>query len=369
MKKQTWYIILLLILLILLSLFLGKKIIHEGATGELTTTSGSTNADVSSGSTNAEGSLPGPVFGPDPNSNFPIYKDDLTQTGKILTSVSDTKIELDEKSKDQQNKIKAAEDGIKLAQGQISSKTADRDSLLEKTIKNSYVPEVVYLQLYGDAINMAEDLGITDPSNTMKEMNLDMNKKQTSMSYTKIEGKMCAFFKYDPTNPTDVTNSLNNYISFPFVNPSQFSFSIWVYINPNDSNYYTALSITNKNSLTPSVQLDIQSSNIMIYCALPNVASPLHSKPVSNNGWTYVTYTYDSKANSSMYINKDLVSSFPSNGIFHNENIRYRPNYFFIGRSGDIQRGYNGYLHDFTYYALVLEPKDVVEMYNYTIQK
>lgn len=350
MKNQTWYIVILLILLILLSLFLGKKIIHEGL-------------DILTAG-------PGPVLGPNTNTNYPNYKGDLNNTNLLLTSVDNTQKDLVEEKRIQESRLKAAEAAIKDVQGKISSKEVESESLLEETIKNAYVPEVVYLKLYGDTINIADDLGISDPSNMMKRMNVDMNGKATNIDGNhNIDGKLCVKFTYDPTNPTILSNSLNNYISFPFINPSQFSFSVWVYINPNDSNYYTILSITNNKYLTPSVQLDVQGSNIMIYCALPNVKSPLHSKPVSNKGWTYVTYTYDSKANSSMYINKDLVSSFTANGIFHNENIRYRPNYFFIGRSGDIKRGYNGYLHDFTYYALVLQQKDVVEMYDYTIKQ
>jgi hypothetical protein len=113
----------------------------------------------------------------------------------------------------------------------------------------------------------------------------------------------------------------------------------------------------------------VEGGKIMIFCDLPNISSrrPLHSRTIYNSGWIFVTYTYDSNANSSMYINRgELVSTSSSNGIFKQDNIRHRPNYFLIGRSGDIHRGFNGYVHDFNYYAFTLPPKDVIEMYDYT---
>lgn len=349
MQKQTWSIILLLLTLILLSLFFGKKSIYEGAE-------------------------PGVIFAPSAgSSNYKSVKDDYDSTSILYDKISKEATSLEQKN---QNLIKEKEASDKIIanlQNQISSKQIDKDSLYQKVIQNSYVSAVVNLPLRTDAINTASDLGISDESNTKKQMNFDIDGKPTHINYTTIDGKQCASFKFDQNNQSDSTNSLYQYISFPFVNPKQFSFCIWIYIIPNDIHYYTVLSITNKNKLTPSVQLDVHGSKIMIYCALPNAQQPLHSARKSTPGWVFIAYTYDSNGNSSMYgldetnLNTGgLMSSFPSNGIFQSDNIRYRPNCIFIGRSGDHIRGFNGYVHDFNYYAFVLPPKDVLEMYNYT---
>jgi hypothetical protein len=354
MKTQFWYIILLLMSILLLSLFFGKKIIHEG------------NSE-----TRPVNSETGPII-TNTDLQYPVLKQDLKDTSRLLNNISIQRDDVDNQNKNIQKQIAASDIAITNLQSQISSTQISKDNLLAEKIKNSYVPEVVNLSLTKDAINNAEDLGISDPSNKMKKMNMEMDgTTPTNLIFNTKAEKACVFFKYDPNNKTDLTNSLKNYISFPFVNPSQFSFCIWIYIDTRDTNKYTVLSITNKTTLTPSVQLHVQGKNengnyisyVTLDCSIP---SPL-TYGVTSSGWIHLTYTYDSNANSSMYINTNLVSSSPSGGIFYASNIRQRPNYILIGRSGDSKLvGFNGYARNFSFFAIVLQSKDVLEMYNYT---
>jgi hypothetical protein len=230
----------------------------------------------------------------------------------------------------------------------------------------------VNLPLRTDAINTASDLGISDESNTKKQMNFDMNGKPTYINYTVKDGKQCAYFKYDKNRANDSTNSLYQYISFPFVNPKQFSFCIWVYIDPNDTNYYTFLSITNKNNLVPSVHFNVDGNQIRIWI-FPRSERLIYNIKKDRPRWVFIAYTHDIDANESMYVLDEtnfntggFISSIRSHGIFQKDNIRHRPNYICIGRAGDFRRGFNGYVHDFNYYAFVLSPEDVLQMYNFT---
>ena len=240
---------------------------------------------------------------------------------------------------------------------------------------NAKVPPLVNLPLQKDAINTAKDLGISDPSNLTKQMNVDINGNTTKLNYTTIEGKQCVKFIFNNTEWNDVNNSFINYISFDFVNPPQFSFCVWLYKDQMDmtqlsnySNYYTAISVTNKNWI-PSIQFDIWGNKIWIYSSLPNQWSVRHQYEVSS-GWTHIAYIYDKMSNyyTAMYINGVKVSEQNGTGDFlpggKTENT---PNTFIIGRSGDLGRGYNGYMHDFSYYSMVLKPTDVSDIYNNTM--
>jgi hypothetical protein len=347
MKKQTWSIILCLILLIFLSLLFGKQNIHEGA---------ETNSNV--------------VIGQNLPSFFDNIMQDSNETTVLLDAISKQKNSLDQENQNVQNQIKASNAAIAITQSKIESIEHAKSNLLIDMIKKSHISEVVNLPLYTDAINKAEDLGISDPSNMQKQMNVNISGIPTNINYPieKKDNKSCAFFKFDHNYVNDTTNSLYNYISFPFVNPSQFSFCIWIYINPSDSNYYTAASITKIPNWNPSLQLDIQGSSIMIYNSLPTQWNPV-LRFTANPGWTHITYIYDAESNykTSMYINGVLKSNANGSGTFMKNIIRSIPNYFIIGRSGDIGRGFNGYIRDFSYYAFVLPQKDILELYNKTL--
>lgn len=347
MKKQTWSIILFLIVLIFLSLLFGKQNIHEGAEA---------NSNV--------------VIGQNLPSFFDNIMQDLNDTTGLLKTVSNEKKSLEQENQDKKNQIKANNTAIEMTESTKASLENDISNLLINMIKKSHISEVVNLPLHTDAINKAEDLGISDPSNMTKQMNVNISGNTTYIDYsTKIDNKSCAFFKFKHDNVNDPTNSLYNYISFPFANPPQFSFCIWIYINPVDTNYYTAASITNCKNWDPSVQLDIQGSSIMIHNSLPTQWNPVLRFTASKPGWTHITYIYDAKSNykTSMYINGVLKSNANGSGEFMITNKRSSPNYFIIGRSGDIGRGFNGYIRDFSYYAFVLPEKDILELYNKTV--
>ena len=346
MKKKMWNIIIILLFIIIFSLFLGKKILHEGAVG-------AGNSD-----------------------DYEIIKNDANKTKSDLEQAVLNRNKAISDNNNIENQVNSTREANQFLIKQTESKKKNITDLVTKTMMNAKIIPLVNLPLQKDAINIANDLGISDPSNLTKQMNVGIFGNTTSLNYISIGGKQCVEFKFDYKQYNDLNSSIINYISFPFVNPPQFSFCIWVYINPNDmkpkpdfSNYYTAVSVTNKKNWEPSVQLDTWGNNIFIYSSLPYQWNPIHRYQASS-GWTHITYIYDETSNyfTAMYINGVKVSEQNGKSKFIPKGkLQYTPDYFIIGRSGDPYRGFNGYMHDFLYYSMVLNPKDISDIYNNTM--
>jgi hypothetical protein len=170
-----------------------------------------------------------------------------------------------------------------------------------------------------------------------------------SVSYTTIGGKRCAYFN----------NSLNNYLSFPYSNPTNFTLCFWY--NAIDSAYYTNVSITN-SSVNPALQFDtISATQLASYSAIPNQWTGCVINVAAPGNWNFIAYTLNQTTYAvQMYYNGSLANTASGTGTsFSSRNL------FFIGRSGDNGRAFNGYIRQFAFFNRILS---ATEISNYYVQ-
>jgi hypothetical protein len=174
-----------------------------------------------------------------------------------------------------------------------------------------------------------------------------------TISYVTFAGKQTAYF----------TNNPNNYLSFPYVNQTNFTLSYW--INPADTGYYTSVSITT-SGLNPALQSDLtgSSASITIYTAMPNQWANQPTGTINAVGaWTHIAVTINQTTFvEQLYINGSLASTVTGSGT----GISSR-NLFFIGRSGDTgPRSATGYVRQFCFFPTVLTQAQVQTVQSYT---
>ena len=174
-----------------------------------------------------------------------------------------------------------------------------------------------------------------------------------TVTYTTFAGKQTAYF----------TNNPNNYLSFPYVNQTNFTLSYW--INPADTGYYTSVSITT-SGLNPALQSDLtgSSASITIYTAMPNQWSNQPTGTINAVGaWTHIAITINQTTFvEQLYINGTLAATATGSGT----GISSR-NLFFIGRSGDTgPRSATGYVRQFCFFPSVLTQAQVQVVQTYT---
>lgn len=172
-----------------------------------------------------------------------------------------------------------------------------------------------------------------------------------TVTYTTISGKQCAYFN----------NSLSNYISLPYTNPTNFTFLFWYY--PIDASYYTVVSVTNA-SFNPALQMDTPSStSLLCVAALPNqwTVNITATVPAVGN-WKCIGITINQT---------NFVTNFYVNGVFAIQGIGTGTgfatrNLFFLGRSGDNGRAFNGYIRQFAFFNSILTAAEILQYYNAT---
>ncbi len=168
-----------------------------------------------------------------------------------------------------------------------------------------------------------------------------------SVSYTIIGGKRCAYFN----------NSLNNYLSFPYSNPTNFTLCFWY--NAIDSAYYTNVSITN-SSVNPALQFDtISATQLASYSAIPNQWTGCVVNVAAPGNWNFIAYTLNQTTFAvQMYYNGSLANTASGSGTsFASRNL------FFIGRSGDNGRAFNGYIRQFAFFNRILNASEINSYY------
>ena len=172
-----------------------------------------------------------------------------------------------------------------------------------------------------------------------------------TVTYTTIGGKKCAYFN----------NSLSNYLSLPFTTKTTLTLCFWLYAF--DSGAYTALSITN-SSFNPTLQVDLpNSTTTTIYTAMPNQWAISPGGSYGGPGqWAHfaITVNYSTYVEQ-LYINGSLVTSATGSGA-----PSISQTLFFLGRSGDNGRAFNGYLRQFLFYPRVLNASEVNAIYTNT---
>jgi Concanavalin A-like lectin/glucanases superfamily len=173
-----------------------------------------------------------------------------------------------------------------------------------------------------------------------------------TVTYTTIGGKQCAYF----------SNSLSNYLSFPYIVQSQLTLCFWLYCI--DTGYYTAVSINN-GALNPTLQVDINTStnNTTIYTAMPNQWT---NTPTGNYGgagqWAHFAITLNYATYfEQLYINGTSAATATGSG-----SPSISQTSIWLGRSGDNGRAYNGYLRHFCYFPTVLTQAQIQAVKTYT---
>jgi len=356
MKKQTCYIIFIFTIIILLCLCFGKRIIHEGNESNIVSTS--TPADI------------------------PGAKDRLTKTGGLKDDVI---IDKDAAKREAEIAELAKQAAMSISgrkEGEISDLKTKILKALRDIIDSAYTPPVLFLPLINNAKNYAKHLEIKDPTNQTVDTNKNISGGITNLEYIIKDNKSCVFFK----------NEFDNYLSFPVNVSLYFSFCFWIYVDLTDQTpHYTVVSLTNKTYMNPSIQVDIINHHIVIVSALPTHWSMYHIYRVQQSGWIHIAYTFkcnDDKNNAevNVYLNKEKFTNIyippypkrlrpwekrPPFRFFQNDPdnrklVLYTPDTFIIGRSGDTQRAYKGYIRRFLYYAMELSPKQIENIYRFT---
>jgi hypothetical protein len=172
-----------------------------------------------------------------------------------------------------------------------------------------------------------------------------------TVTYSNVLGKRAAYFN----------NSLNNYISFPMSNMYGMTWAFW--FNTPTGNY-TMASFT-RASLNPSVQFDVVSSTVLtIYTALPSYWSINPSVTfLGANIWNFITVTLNQNTFvETVYMNGSNAISATGSGA-----LGFTPDLFFLGRSGDPNRAYEGYIQNFMYFNTVLTGAQVNMLYEQTL--
>lgn len=173
-----------------------------------------------------------------------------------------------------------------------------------------------------------------------------------------------SFINQDNRDAIVFNGKLTDYITIPFLNPTLFTFSFWIYVKAYPREGNTAVSICSHNYFeninNPSIQCDFESSSTSFHAALPTRWTSIYQGGIPLNTWTHLTYICDQSAyTTKLYINGQKVSSGNGTGGLGNNK-----NEFVIGRSGDNGRGFNGYLSEFRYYDKLLSDKEVAGVIN-----
>ena len=347
MKKQTYHIILLCISIILLCLYFGKNIIYEGNETQSSLVSTTNPPDI-----------------PDANKML----------GTVTGLKAEVKIETDKAKSDAELADLAAK-AAKAISGSKQNEITDLKAKILKALKDiidsAFTPPVLFLPLTNNSKNFAKPLEINDPTNRTVETNKNTSGNVTNLEYVIKENKSCVLFK----------NDFHHYLSFPVNVALQFSFCFWIYIDTAEptSHYYTAVSLTNKQYMSPSIQVDIHDNQIMIFSALPTHWSTKHIYPVQKSSWVHLVYTFtcdgrknnaqvDVYANTQRITNIQYLASKKPLRFFQDdpENrklVIYTPDTFIIGRSGDNGRAYKGHIRLFIFYAIKLNQTQINDIY------
>ncbi len=178
------------------------------------------------------------------------------------------------------------------------------------------------------------------------EKDVGSNPQQSSLRgetrFGVVAGKKAALFN----------NKMETFIALANKTNNVFTVMFWIY--KNDGGYYTAVSITDGNN--PVLQFDVQSDRQIAYSALPNpwVHDNWSRASVAPGAWYHVAYIVNGP-DASLYINGNKDNSFRGSGPM---NSASRP-LWFIGRSGDSGRAFNGAIRQFAVWNTVVDENTI----------
>ena len=176
--------------------------------------------------------------------------------------------------------------------------------------------------------------------------------KNGNIKIKSYKGKTGAYFD----------NSIENFLTLNFSKPSLFTFSFW--ICSIDNSYYTSVSISSTSNWNPVFQCDMGNNTFFFYVAMPN-----HWDIINNgnagyiNNWVHLTYTVDqTNFTVKQYINGYLTSISIGNGP-----LPTRADNYIIGRSGDNERAFYGYINCFCTFDSILNDSQIKDLYEQTM--
>ena len=171
-----------------------------------------------------------------------------------------------------------------------------------------------------------------------------------TVTYTTVGGKQAAYF----------SNSLSNYLIFPYTNKTTFTLCFWLY--PIDGTYYTSISITT-TAYNPALQVDTSTSSVTIYTAMPNQWTNQPTGTTNGAGaWTHFAITVNQTTYvEQLYINGTLADTRTGSGSGISSRDR-----FIIGKSGDNGRAFYGYIRQFLFFDGVLSGANISSIYSLT---
>jgi hypothetical protein len=198
--------------------------------------------------------------------------------------------------------------------------------------KNSNVDCPVLPYTYLPLSDSAEDIGSNPQQSSAKGQTV----------FGIVGGKQAALFNNRLDTFVQVGNKTNNV----------FTVCFWIY--KNDGGYYTAVSITDGNN--PLLQFDVQTDRQVAYSALPNhwVHDGWSRAAVGPGAWYHVAYVCNNNE-AALYINGNKDHTFRGSAPM---NSSARP-FWFIGRSGDSGRAFNGAIRHFAVWNSVLDDRKI----------
>ena len=217
-------------------------------------------------------------------------------------------------------------------------------NILETTFVSpivNYTPSL-YLQSYLPLFTDTSDTGLNPQTVTTVG----------SVTFDVVKKKKCIYFN----------GNLSNYLYFNFTDYSQFTISFWVFVN--DTDRYTACSISNITTWNPSLLCDF-SNNIGLFVALSSQwsSSTYTLSGGYTNKWIHVAYTVNQlNYTGSMYVNGSLVTSVAGSAA-----LGQNKSQIILGRSGDTARSFNGYIQQFQLYNILLAESQIQTIYNETM--
>lgn len=156
-------------------------------------------------------------------------------------------------------------------------------------------------------------------------------------------------------------NSVNSYLSIPYTLATNLTLAFWYYAN--DGGGYTFASITTP-SFNPALQFDkTAASTVTLYTQFPGQWTI--SPSTSDNGsgaWNFITVTLNQTTYlEQVYMNGNFVTSATGTGGFP-----VAANLFFLGRSGDNNRAFSGYIRQFMFFNSILTAPQISSLYTLT---
>lgn len=172
-----------------------------------------------------------------------------------------------------------------------------------------------------------------------------------SVPFATIGGRQCAVFN----------NSLSNYLSFPYINSTNFTICFW-YRPLDTAAYYTVASITN-SGFDPALQVDIVNSptGVTVNAMIPAKWTVSRNFGSSGAGlWYHITITVNQ---STFAVQVYFQGNFTVSGGGSSPSAISSRNLFVLGRSGDSGRAFNGYVSQFMFFNSILSAADIFNIF------